>query len=62
MTLSHTVELGDKEIIKIIEEYLANKQVDIALICLERESRESLMVCPEYGSGWKGYLVVINHV
>ncbi|XP_067941115.1 WD repeat-containing protein 47-like [Watersipora subatra] len=38
MTLSHTVELGDKDIIKMIEEYLANRQFDIALMCLERES------------------------
>lgn len=38
MTLSQTVDVSDSDVIKMIEEFLANRHLDIALMCLERES------------------------
>ena len=38
MTLSQAVDIADGDIIKLIEEFLAVRHFDIALMCLERES------------------------
>lgn len=33
-----SVDIADKDVIKMIEEYLANRHLDITLMCLERET------------------------
>jgi len=38
MTLSMSLDIADRDIIKMIEEYLANRHLDISLMCLERET------------------------
>jgi len=38
MTSSLTVGVADDDIIKMVEEYLSSRRLDISLMCLERET------------------------
>lgn len=38
MTTSMSIDIADRDIIKMVEEFLANRHLDISLMCLERES------------------------
>ena len=38
MTSSMSIDIADCDIIKMVEEFLANRHLDISLMCLERES------------------------
>lgn len=38
MTSSMLIELEDRDVIRLIEEFLGDRHLDISLMCLERES------------------------